>query len=185
MGSLTVLSNLLEKITVFAALFKIDVELAAAHQKKGCPRCGGPLHDGGYDRKPRGELCDVPSRYLRRRSFCCSGCRRRSLSPSTLFWERRVYWGPAMILAASSRQGTPALSYAYLRQRLGASASTVRRWLSYFKDTFPAGVRWQSRRGYVRADVADGALPVGLLAHFSRDRASDAGLVATLRFLAA
>jgi hypothetical protein len=180
-----VLPNLLEKITLFAALFKIDVELAAAHRKTGCPRCGGPLHDGGYDRKPRGELCGVPARYLRRHSFCCGGCRRRSLAPSALFWDRRVYWGPAMILAAASRQGTPALSYAYLRQRLGVSASTVRRWLSYFRGTFPAGARWQSRRGYVRADVADGALPGRLLAHFFCDGTSDAGLIATLRFLAA
>lgn len=177
------LSNLLGKITLFAALFKIDEELAEKHQQGGCRQCGGPLHQGGYDRKPRGELCDVPEAYRRRHSFCCGWCRRRSLAPSLLFWERRVYWGPVVVLATASRQGKPAVSYAYLRQRLGVSARTVRRWLVYFTQLFPRLPRWTQRRGHVAADVCNYQLPGTLLAAFARGRDADGALVAMLRFL--
>lgn len=177
------LSNLLGKITLFAVLFKIDRDLAEKHQQSGCPRCGGPLHQGGYERKPRGELCDVPEAYRRRHSFCCGRCRRRALAPSLLFWERRVYWGPVVVLATASRQGKPAVSYAYLRQRLGVSARTVRRWLDYFTQLFPSLPRWTQRRGHVAANVCNDQLPGALLATFGRDRGADDALVAMLRFL--
>ena len=177
------LSNLLGKITLFAALFTIDRELADAQQQRGCPRCDGPLHQGGYERKPRGELCGVPEAYRRRHSFCCGWCRRRCLAPSVLFWQRRVYWGPAVILATASRQGKPALSYAYLRRLLGASASTVRRWVAYFTQIFPYQPAWVARRGHVRADVPNDQLPGALLAFMEHGRSPEEALVATLHFL--
>jgi hypothetical protein len=96
-----------------------------------------------------------------------------------------VYWSPAFILATASRQGTPALSYGYLRHHLGVSASTVRRWLSYFKQFFPATPQWMSRRGYIHADVRNDELPGALLQHFRSDQDTDSALVAMLRFLAA
>lgn len=177
------LSNILEKITLFAVLFKIDSELAASHRQQGCPRCGGPLHKGGYERKARGELCDVPEAYRYRHDFCCGWCRRRSLAPSVLFWGRRVYWGPVVVLSTASRQGKPAVSYAYLRQLVGVSARTVRRWICYFTQVFPHEPQWVVRRGHVRADVPNDQLPGALLILMGLQRTAEAALIATLQFL--
>jgi hypothetical protein len=177
------LSNLLGKITLFSVLFNIDTELAAAHKQQGCPRCRGPLHQGGYERKARGELCEVPEAYRHRHNFCCGWCRRRSLAPSLLFWGRRVYWGPAVVLSTASRQGKSGASYAYLRRLVGASASTVRRWMAYFTQVFPREPQWVARRGHVRADVPNDRLPGALLTFMGLHRTPEATLVATLRFL--
>jgi len=38
----------------FAWLEKIARQLARSVSKLRCPRCGGPLHQGNYLRKPRG-----------------------------------------------------------------------------------------------------------------------------------
>jgi hypothetical protein len=106
---------------------------------------------------------------------------RRCLPPSVLFWERRVYWSPSFVLATASRQGKPQLSYAYLRQLLGVSARTVRRWMTYFAGVFPYEPQWIARRGHVRADVPNDQLPGALLAFFGVS--VEAALVAMLRFL--
>lgn len=178
------LYDLLGKITLFATLFQIDCEIATAAQRQGCHHCGGPLHQGGYARKARGELCDVPEAYRHRYSFCCGWCRQRCMPASVRFWGRRVYWGPTMILAAASRQGRPALGYAYLRRLVGVSMSTVRRWMRYFTEIFPYEARWVARRGHVPADVPNDHLPGALLTCMGRERDGEAALVAVLRFLA-
>jgi len=103
---------------------------------------------------------------------------------SVRFWERRVYWGPTMVLATASRQGRPVLAYAYLRQLVGISMSTARRWVRYFTGIFPYETRWGARRGHVPADVPNDQLPGALLACMGRERDGEAALVAVLRFLA-
>jgi len=89
------ISELLERSSLFSLLHRIDRDLAEEHRQKRCPVCGGPLHQSNYPRKPRGGPEDLPEEILVRRSFCCGteGCRVRSLPPSCLFMGRRVYWG--------------------------------------------------------------------------------------------
>lgn len=89
-----------------------------------------------------------------------------------------------MILATASRQGRPALGYAYLRRLVGVSMSTARRWVRYFTQIFPHEARWVARRGHVPADVPNDQLPGALLACMGRERDGEAALVALLRFLA-
>ena len=87
----------------FAALVAVDEELAAAVAAAGCRWCGGALHRGDYERKPRWGLLGVGLDGVgRRRSLCCGeeGCRRRTLPPSVVFLGRRVYLG-AVVIAAS------------------------------------------------------------------------------------
>ena len=45
----------------FAKLSDFDRRIAAAVAAAGCQHCGGPLHQGNYERKPRGG-CSVPQR---------------------------------------------------------------------------------------------------------------------------
>ena len=100
-----------------------------------------------------------------------------------LFWGRRVYWGPAVVLSTASRQGKPAVSYAYLRRLVGVSARTVRRWMAYFTEVFPREPQWVARRGHVRADVPNDQLPGALLTFLGYQRTAEEALLAALRFL--
>ena len=48
------LSELLEKVSLFRILHLIDTDLCKQLRQKGCPYCDGPLHQSNYERKPRG-----------------------------------------------------------------------------------------------------------------------------------
>ena len=80
------LSELLQKASLFFLLYRIDLDLAEQVQSKGCPFCHCPLHHANYTRKPRGGPVNIPDEYLIRQSLCCSNpeCRRRTMPPSSL-----------------------------------------------------------------------------------------------------
>jgi hypothetical protein len=100
------LSELLQKVSLFRLLYQIDLDLANQQRQCGCPYCGGRLDRAGYERKPRGGPPGIPEQYLIRHSLCCSqaDCRRRSLPPSCLFMGRRVYWGCVILVVMALRQ---------------------------------------------------------------------------------
>jgi len=86
----------------FAHLTKIDEQLARWVASQGCPKCGGPLHRGDYQRKPRGGLVAVAGEAFRQRySLCCArvGCRKRALPPSVRFLGRKVYLEAVILVA--------------------------------------------------------------------------------------
>ncbi|MCP4696680.1 MAG: hypothetical protein GY862_07510, partial [Gammaproteobacteria bacterium] len=94
------LSTLLQSATFRDLLIKIDEELAAEAQKKGCPHCGKPLCQANCPRKPRGGSREKDERRQTRFSFCCckEGCRRRLTPVSVRFLGRKVYLGTAIVL---------------------------------------------------------------------------------------
>jgi hypothetical protein len=110
------------------------------------PYCGGPLHQAYYERKPRGGPSDLPEQYSIRMSLCCGteGCRKRTLPPSVLFWERRVYWGVVILVLVALREGrTKGATAARLQQLFGVSRFTLTRWLRYFHQIFPSTNTWR------------------------------------------
>jgi hypothetical protein len=103
----------------------------------GCPACGGPLHRGDYDRKPRGaQLAPEGEELVRRFSLCCGreGCRKRALPPSLRFLGRRVYLGVVVIVASLVAQALGTASA--LRRATGVPGRTARRWLSWWRGPF-------------------------------------------------
>ena len=86
------LTELLQRISLFRLLRTIDSDLAQKTRQQRCPYCGGHLHHSNYARKPRGGPTTIPEEYLIRESLCCGreGCRKRTLPPSCLFMGRRV-----------------------------------------------------------------------------------------------
>lgn len=172
----------------FHQLFLIDRELANEHQAKRCPHCGGPLHLGNYQRKPRGVSGNLPDEYMVRQSLCCGnkGCRRRSMPPSVLFMGRRVYWGCVILVIMALRQNTARnASKAKLKKLFEVSRQTINRWGAFFREIFPKTDQWQRLRGMVRATVGDDALPGGLLDFFRQHQPTEVmALVCCLRFLA-
>lgn len=179
--------DLVPRVTLFRLLHLIDVDLAERCQREGCPHCGGRLDRAPYPRKPRGEDLDLPEAYRLRQSLCCSveGCRRRRLPPSALFWERKVYWAPVILLVVTLRQQRPdGYSASKLRALFDVSRQTLVRWMGYFRSVFPTSPWWRRLRGLVGVDVRDDALPASLLeAHLAVEGRGEAALVSCLRFL--
>lgn len=158
--------DLASRVTLFRLLHRIDLDLAQAYQAERCPHCGGRLDRAPYVRKPRGGPVTIPEEYEVRQSLCCSraGCRKRRLPPSCLFWGRRVYWGPVLILVVTLRQQQPESHSANrLRQRFGVSRQTLVRWMAYFREVFPSSSWWQRLRGRVSPVVRHDRLPSSLL----------------------
>jgi hypothetical protein len=123
----------------FEGLLAIDAEITARVAAEGCRFCGGRLHRGDYDRKPRGGAVAAAAEAFRRRfSLCCGreGCRRRSMPPSVRFLGRRVYVGAVVIVATVVALAMATASSA--RRATGIPARTLRRWLRWWRGPFVA-----------------------------------------------
>jgi len=129
------LPELLQKSSLFSLLHRIDTDLANQCRERGCPFCGGHLHQATYQRKPRGGPEGLPAEYLVRQSLCCGreNCRRRSLPVSCLFMGRRVYWAGVILVVMALRQNRPeSAGTGELMRMFGMTRKTLFRWMSYF-----------------------------------------------------
>ena len=122
----------------FVALERADEEIGRRTAAEGCPACGGRLHRGDYDRKPRGGLWAAGEGLVRRISLCCGseGCRKRVTPESLRFFARRVYLGVVVIVASLAAQAIGTAKE--IRRRTGVPARTARRWLGWWRGRFPA-----------------------------------------------
>lgn len=121
----------------FVFLERQDEQITERVRAERCPRCGGPLHRGDYERKPRGALiAPQGEESVTRFSLCCGreGCRRRATPPSLRFLGRRMYLGVVVIVASLVLQATA--KAAELRRTTGVSARTAQRWLSWWRGMF-------------------------------------------------
>lgn len=121
----------------FKSLLGIDAEITARVASAGCRFCGGPLHRGDYDRKPRGGgIAGAAETFRRRFSLCCGreGCRRRAMPPSVRFLGRRVYVGAVVIVATLVALAIGTTSAA--RRATGIPPWTLRRWLRWWRGPF-------------------------------------------------
>lgn len=151
----------------FRVLVWIDEEIARQVAQAGCPVCGGPLHRGDYDRKPRGGLLAAAGEaFARRFSLCCAneGCRKRAMPPSVRFLGRRVYLGAVVIVASIVALALQAAGEAAaIRRRTGVPARTARRWLSWWQGPFvQSEVLMLLKARLVGLDL--GALPASIVA---------------------
>jgi hypothetical protein len=176
--------KLLRESSFFLLLLSFDRDLAEEVRAKGCPHCASALHSGRYDRKPRGAPPDLPPEYDRRESFCCSaeGCRKRVRPPSLRFFGRRVYLGPAFLLASAMIHGITEKRAAALRDLLGVSKRTLERWRAWWREVFPQSGFWRSARGRFVPPVVLSSLPASLLERFGQNGDSNTAFMA-LKFL--
>ena len=160
---------LLSDSTLYHLLLKFDRDLAAQARVAGCP-CGGVLHSSDYARKPRGAPLGVVGGDLKRRlSLCCAkeGCRSRTTPPSVRFLGRRVYFGAVVVLATAMTGGITAKRAEKLRELVGVSLRTLRRWRAWWRGAFAESSFWKAARGRFSPPVETGALPSSLLERFS------------------
>jgi hypothetical protein len=149
----------------FASLEEFDRQIAEAVAAEGCRHCGGPLHQGNYERKPRGgQLAAAGEAFTLRHSLCCGreGCRKRALPPSLRFLGRRVYLEAVVLLASARTLALETLRLA--REATGVPARTLRRWHTWWTEAFPSSAVWtQLRARFVPPPPAESALPRSLL----------------------
>lgn len=125
------------------------------------PYCGGVLHAAFYLRKPRGGPADLPEEYSIRLSLCCGceGCRKRTLPPSVLFMERRVYWGGVILVLVALRAGrSEGYTAARLCRMYGVTRITLIRWLRYFHEIFPTTTARRLLQGRLCPSLQPGAI---------------------------
>lgn len=119
----------------FELLEQHDAAITGRVAAGGCLVCGGPLHRGDFDRKPRGGLiARAGEDVVRRFSLCCGreGCRKRSTPPSLRFLGRRVYLGAVVILASIVAQALGTAGA--IRAATGVPARTTHRWVAWWRE---------------------------------------------------
>jgi hypothetical protein len=149
----------------FASLEEFDRQIAASVAAAGCRHCGGPLHQGNYERKPRGgRVAEGGEAFTLRYSLCCGreGCRKRALPPSLRFLGRRVYLEAVVLLASALTVGLETLRMA--REITGVPTRTLRRWHGWWTGAFPSSALWTELRArFVPPPPAESELPRSLL----------------------
>lgn len=182
------LSQVIQSVTFFVALLKLDLLISEKCRGGKCPYCGGPLHRAYFLRKGVGaaSLAAGGAKEAMRYGLCCGHCRQRLLPASAAFLGRKVYVAAAVLLATREIQNRlDPESVRVLQSLLGVSVKTLKRWVAFFKDGFPRGRQWQDVRGFLGPDVRDCDLPDGLLRYFWRVCGDGLdGLRACLCFLA-
>jgi hypothetical protein len=148
----------------FEGLMAIDARIAQQVQSGACRFCGGRLHRGDYPRKPRGGVIARAAETFRRRfSLCCSeeGCRRRATPPSVRFLGRRVYASAVVIVASAVALLTATASQAM--RSTGIAARTTRRWLRWWRGTFPSTEVFVELSGRFLPALSRPRLPASIL----------------------
>ncbi len=155
----------------FARLEKLDQMIAAAVAVDRCRHCDGPLHQGNYQRKPRGGLIAIAGEaFTLRHSLCCGreGCRRRALPPSLRFLGRRVYLEAVVVLATVFAQAMATVSAAISAS--GVPRRTLRRWGTWWLEIFPKLPTWvELRARFVPPPPDEAELPRSLVERIGAD----------------
>lgn len=169
------MEKLLKDRVLFKLLEKVDWNMAQEMKAEGCRYCGAKLDCGDYPRKPRGG----PS-WDERHSFDCRRCRKRHTPPSVRFLGRRVYAGVVVVLAAAMMHGVASHRVERLRQVLGINEKTLKRWRTWWLETFAQSEFWKGARGRFMPTVDEKIMPLSLVKAFEVNRA---GLLKLMEFL--
>ncbi len=147
----------------FQFLEAIDREHAQVIRLQGCS-CGGPLHQGHFQRKPRwGGAHAAGTVDTTRFSFCCGACRHRSTPASVRFLGRRVYWGATVVLATALCAGLSLRRGKQLSEQFDVPVLTLLRWRQWWLNDFAASPLWLALRGLFLPPVVASDLPGELL----------------------
>lgn len=95
---------------------------------------------------------------------------------------RRVYLGAVVVLVTAMIGGVTATRAARLREWLGVTVRTLKRWRAWWRETFVATAFWRGAQGRFMPPVAIETLPAALLERFAG--AERTRLLHTLAFLA-
>lgn len=89
--------------------------------------------------------------------------------PSVRYLGRRVYLGAVVVLVTALIGGITATRAARLREWLGVSVRTLKRWRVWWRETFVTSAFWRGAQSRFMPPVAIEALPASLLERFAGD----------------
>jgi hypothetical protein len=98
------------------------------------------------------------------------------------FLGRRVYWGAVVVLVSAMRSGITAERASRLREWVGVSVRTLRRWRAWWLGRFVTSEFWRTARGRFAPPIDEGALPASLVERFTAGDDAER-LALALRFL--
>ena len=164
---------------LYQLLEKVDGDLVEEARQQGCIHCGGKLHRGDYDRKPRGG-----PQWDARFSLCCAseGCRRRNTPPSVRFLGRRVYAGLVVVLVSAMTHGLKPQRVERLREALGIDRRTLARWRQWWLGLFVNSSFWREARARFMPPLCQKTMPLSLCVRWEVERRDR--LLDLLQFLA-
>lgn len=160
--------SLLSDASFFEVLRGIDEDTVREVQQGGCQHCRGPLDHADYWRQPRGMPAALEEEgYVRRPSLCCrrEGCRRRETPRLLTFLGRCVYVSVAVVVAAAMTQGATPDRVRAVCEATAASPRTVRRWLAWWRASFPLSRPWLRLRPSLMG-IDESSLPGAVLERF-------------------
>ncbi|MCA1793740.1 MAG: helix-turn-helix domain-containing protein, partial [Desulfobacteraceae bacterium] len=71
-----------------------------------------------------------------------------------------------------------------LARKMGISRNTLKRWIHFFKNTFPVSVQWKKIRGSVSSIVKNDCLPGNLINSYLKQQSNiEKALISCLKFL--
>lgn len=148
-------------------LLEFDRDLAARARARGCP-CGGALHSGDYQRKPRGLHRDLDPEHCRRFSFACAvdGCRARNTPSSFRFLGPKVYVATLAVLLAALQHGPSGVRLQRLAAETGVDRRTLRRWREWWLKSFQKSRFWQEAAAAFMPPADPHLIPLSLLDRF-------------------
>ena len=120
--------SILHDERIWTILREIDLAESERCRAAGCRHCGHRLRGATYPRKPHGLAASLCAG-VRRLSFCCVECRRRTTPPSVCFFGRRFRVGCVFVGLSVQLLGRSAPVETASRL-LGVPASTLRRLLA-------------------------------------------------------
>jgi hypothetical protein len=100
---------------------------------------------------------------------------------SVRFLGRKVYGAAIVVLVTAMRHGVTRWRQAFLKQVLGVSAETLRRWRVFWQEAFAQSDFWKAARGRLMPPVDQARLPASLLERFEGDQKEQVLLL--LRFI--
>jgi len=160
--------RIIEDARFFELLERIDEELLAEARASRCPLCGGRLDTSDFPRKPRGGPASLGPGYDKRLSLCCdvTGCRHRVTPPSVRYLGRKVYLGAVVALATALQNGVTPWRLSRLRDLLGASTETLKRWRIWWQESFGTSPFFDTARAFLARPIDVETLPLSLLEAF-------------------
>jgi hypothetical protein len=158
------MEKLLKDGHLFKLLEKMDADMAEEARLEGCKYCGEKkLHHGNYPRKPGGA-----PQWDTRYSFCCAAedCRKRKTPPSVRFLGRKVYVAVVVVLVSAMMHGLKPKRVERLRDELGVSERTLKRWRAWWLENFAGSNLWKIASSRFMPRLDETVLPLSLVEAF-------------------